>query len=314
MKHETHEPDVTKSVTKSLPESNHPQERRQKSKVGFVQSGIVAVFGLMVVTLMVFGGDMFNRGSQAVAAEGHSSNIKVLELFTSHGCYSCPPADELLGELIKSDPDIIALEFHVDYWDKLIHGSDGSFKDPYSNPEYTLRQHAYNQQRLEGRRGVYTPQMVVNGRYVAVGSQGRYIKHGLESIKRPVVDLSVTTDSTADAARTNLLITVDNSAGHDIPQDAYVWLAVFDVETTTKITGGENNRKTLVNHHVVRQFEPIQTSNGPGALRDGALTLELETDVALEKGQGCAVVFQRTSPGPIYGAAYCPDEMWRAAG
>ena len=70
--------------------------------------------------------------------------------------------------------------------------------------------------------------MVVNGRYVAVGSQGRYIKHGLETIKRPHVDLSVTTDSAADAARTNLQITVDNSAGHDIPQDAYVWLAVFD--------------------------------------------------------------------------------------
>lgn len=302
-----------------LQNMNKPQstarstKRRHKGAAGYVQSGIVALSGFMVLTLMFFGGD-FNRVSQAVAADGHSSETKVLELFTSHGCYSCPPADELLGELLKSDPNIIALEFHVDYWDKLVYGSDGSFKDPYSNPEYTLRQHAYNQQRLEGRRGVYTPQMVVNGRYVAVGSQRRYIKHGLDTIKRPYVDLSVTTDSAAGAARTNLQITVDNSAGNDIPRDAYVWLAIFDVETTTKITGGENNRKTLVNHHVVRQFEPIQTSNGPGALRDGALTLELETEIALEKGQGCAVVFQRTSPGPIYGASYCPDEIWRVPG
>jgi len=115
MKSEADEPDLTKS----LPNPKHPRELRQKGKAGLVQSGVIAVFGLMVVTLMVFGGDMFNRGSQAVASEGHSSSTKVLELFTSHGCYSCPPADELLGELIKSDPDIIALEFHVDYWDTL---------------------------------------------------------------------------------------------------------------------------------------------------------------------------------------------------
>jgi len=89
---------------------------------------------------------------------------QLVELFTSQGCYSCPPADELLGELIEEQPDLVALEFHVDYWDDLHYGAAGVWKDPFSDAEYTLRQRRYNATDLVGKQGVYTPQMIVNGR------------------------------------------------------------------------------------------------------------------------------------------------------
>ena len=85
----------------------------------------------------------------------------VVELFTSQGCYSCPPAEAFLGELAKRS-DVVALEFHVDYWDDLVYGSAGQWKDPFSDPAYTRRQQVYARGIPGGR--VYTPQIVVDGR------------------------------------------------------------------------------------------------------------------------------------------------------
>ena len=87
---------------------------------------------------------------------GVASAAPMVELFTSQGCYSCPPADEHLVELIENNPDLVALEFHVDYWDDLNYGAAGTWKDPFSNAAYTQRQRQYNSYPLEGRKGVYT--------------------------------------------------------------------------------------------------------------------------------------------------------------
>src|SRR5271169_3162894 len=98
----------------------------------------------------------------------------VVELFTSEGCSSCPPADALLAEL-AGRPDVLALSFHVDYWDRL------GWKDPFSSPDATRRQHGYAD--LLGLATVYTPQMIVDGRWQAVGSDRSEVERALGSAR-----------------------------------------------------------------------------------------------------------------------------------
>ncbi|MGV6817330.1 MAG: DUF1223 domain-containing protein [Thiotrichales bacterium] len=93
----------------------------------------------------------------------------LLELFTSQSCYSCPPADALLKSLDESQPDIVALEYHVDYWDDLQWGNAGNWEDPFSHTAFSERQRRYHQAGLSGRGGVYTPQLIINGATALVG-------------------------------------------------------------------------------------------------------------------------------------------------
>src|SRR5882757_9487139 len=99
----------------------------------------------------------------------------VVELFTSEGCSSCPPADALLAGL-ASRPEVLALSFHVDYWDRL------GWKDPFSSPEATQRQHRYAE--LLGTSTVYTPQIIVDGKWQAVGSDRSEVERALDAARR----------------------------------------------------------------------------------------------------------------------------------
>ena len=266
--------------------------------------GLYSVF-LATVSALIFTSSTTVQGGDSTA-----STPAVIELFTSHGCSSCPPADELFSDLIAKNPSIVALEYHVDYWDKLIHGNAGSFKDPFSSPDYTQRQRAYNQQRLEGRRGVYTPQMIVNGRYVTVGSQGRYVEHGLQTAERPNIKLTVEKSPGATAGGEGLRVKLQDASSAELPRGSKLWLAVFDIERETEITGGENKNLTLVNHHIVREFREIWSPGDPATVTDDDQGLVIDTTVALGEGQGCAVLLQPVSPGlspgPIHAAGYCP--------
>ena len=105
---------------------------------------------------------------QALAPSEVKSNPTVIELFTSQSCYSCPPAEAFLGELVEERSDILALEFHVDYWDELVHRGS-KWKDVFSSPDSTQRQRVYNVS-IRGRASVYTPQMIIGGAAEAVGS------------------------------------------------------------------------------------------------------------------------------------------------
>src|SRR5271170_2274982 len=109
----------------------------------------------------------------------------VLELFTSQSCSSCPPADALLKQLSASDPDLLPLSFHVDYWDYL------SWKDTYSSPAYTNRQKTYAQ--ALGQNGVFTPQLIVNGTTSVVGSNENDVDQAIAAARRtpPAVSVSL---------------------------------------------------------------------------------------------------------------------------
>ncbi len=216
----------------------------------------------------------------------------VVELFTSQGCYSCPAADDYLAHLIDNRKDVIALEYHVDYWDTLVWGSDGSWKDPFSSPEYTQRQRGYHAADLKGRRGVYTPQMVVDGRFAAVGSDRRAVQKALSDRNESFLEVDI------EAIASGYSIAVDGQAQNS----ADVWLVTFDRKKTTAIPRGENAGKTLDNYHIVKRLERIGDWSG--------VATTIKAEVSLAEGEGCAVLIQSVSydtPGPVLGASYCPD-------
>lgn len=224
-------------------------------------------------------------------AEQSNNQPTVVELFTSQSCYSCPPAEKLLGELAQRD-DIIALEHHVDYWDRLVHGSDGRWKDIFSSPESTDRQRRYNK-AVPGRGYSYTPQMVFDGKSETLGNSKRAVK---SEIKKAQTDITKRlTVAVAPLASGGLTITVDGEIG----QEAGIWLFHYKNEQAVQPTGGENKDKNLVNHNIVREVRRVGDWDGEKAIVEVA-------DYKFEEGFSCVVLVQTARPGPVIGAGRCP--------
>ncbi|MDP6603231.1 MAG: DUF1223 domain-containing protein [Rhodospirillales bacterium] len=230
----------------------------------------------------------FALASPATVAEDAPT---VVELFTSQSCYSCPPAEAFLGEL-SARADVVALEFHVDYWDDLVYGFAGKWKDVFSAPEFTDRQQDYN---LAIRRtgSVYTPQMVIDGRADVAGTRRDDVFAEIEHQKstvRPRVHVAV-----SHAQPGGLKVALGGGA----PAAAGVFLVRFLGSHVTAVRSGENKGKTLTNTHVVREVRSI------GEWRGRPITLDVP-DAQLADGEGCAVLVQAAPTGPILGAAACP--------
>jgi len=168
----------------------------------------------------------------------------VLELFTSQGCSSCPPADALLGELAKR-PDVIALAWHVDYWNNL------GWKDPYARRQWTDRQRGYAS-HLSGE--VYTPALVVNGAAMVVGSDRREVARAMAETASPM---------TAILRRTATGVEAQTTAW---PAGASAMLAVYDPENATAVVAGENAGRHLKEYRIVRDAREVVLANGPIAL------------------------------------------------
>ncbi len=213
----------------------------------------------------------------------------VVELFTSQGCYSCPPAEAFLGELARRD-DVIALEFHVDYWNDLVYGAAGRWADPFSDPLYSDRQRRYARQISPGR--VYTPQMVIDGAAEHVGSRREGVLAAIAAAKESGPRPLALRFAAADGG---LAVTLEGDYGR--PGD--VWLVTFRRAQVTAVTAGENKGKTLTNHHIVTGLKRI------GAWRGETTTITLPGDRPNPDG-GCAVLVQNANLGPILGAAACP--------
>lgn len=183
------------------------------------------------------------------AAKGKRPAVLV-ELFTSEGCSSCPPADKVLMTLqndqLVPNTEVITLGFHVDYWDS------GSWRDRFSSREYTRRQEAYAD-RLK-TDGTYTPQIVVDGAFEFVGSN-RAIANG--TIAKSALQPKGTVDLKIDGPTLTASI-----AGLNEHADATVYLAVAESGLSNKVSGGENSGTTLEHASVVRQFKPVGSISG----------------------------------------------------
>jgi len=201
----------------------------------------------------------------------------VVELFTSEGCSSCPPADKLLAELANR-PDVLALSFHVDYWDRL------GWKDPYSSREATERQNHYA--TLLDLDTVYTPQIVVDGKWQAVGSDRADVEHALGLAQRQRRDVPVTL--VLDRGRAQIAL----GPGADIVPAA-VLLIGFDRRHVTVVKRGENGGRTLAHVDVVRGIAEI------GQLDGGSV--EFEAPVGWQCDRIAAVV--QAADGRILGVA-----------
>ncbi|HEX3762778.1 MAG TPA: DUF1223 domain-containing protein [Kofleriaceae bacterium] len=175
----------------------------------------------------------------AVAAPSGPSGPIVVELFTSQGCSSCPPADALLARLARAgslgDRAVAPLAFHVDYWNDL------GWADPFSSPAWTERQHQYA--RVIDDR-VYTPELVVGGAAGVIGSNLAAVTDAIQRAQRPAA-LAATARWAADA------VSVTAAA----PDDAEVWVAIWEDGTSTHVLRGENAGETLGSERVVRHLE-----------------------------------------------------------
>lgn len=225
------------------------------------------------------------------APAGDIAHPTVVELFTSQGCSSCPPADELLGELAKR-PDVIALSMPVDYWDYL------GWRDTLASHVHTERQRAYAAGRGDGQ--VYTPQVVVNGMAHAVGSR--------------LADIEAAVTSTGDQLgpwRSGVTLRMEGGdivvdlgaapAGVTI-SDGRVLIAMTTRSIEVPIAKGENRGRTITYYNVVRKLAEIGKWNGSSS------TLRVpKSQVMAEGSDSCAVIVQNGAAGPIVAAARLED-------
>jgi len=223
-----------------------------------------------------------------VAPEANAEPRAVVELFTSQGCSSCPPADALLGKLAH-DPNVIALTLAIDYWDYI------GWKDTLAIPGHANRQKAYS--KMRGDRGVYTPQVIVNGSTQALGSDQAEIERAIGQSHHASATLSVPVSIKVADGR----LTVDAPAGKGTDEHAEVWLCPVSSAVPVAIGRGENHGRTITYHNAVRRW--IRLGEWNGAAASWSISLK---DLKSEGADKAAVLLQSgsaTRPGPMLGAA-----------
>jgi len=215
----------------------------------------------------------------------------VVELFTSQGCSSCPPADELLVEFSRQ-PDIVALSLPVNYWDYL------GWKDTLAHVAFTERQKAYAHSRSD--RQVFTPQMIVNGKKSSIGSDRTQVEKAIQYTTkgRKTLPVNVVVHEHNDTVTITVEETPDTTQ-----REAEIWILPVLRSQTVPIERGENRGKTITYANVVRSLNRV------GEWRGGSARFEVPLDMARKGGDAYVVLLQGTDaarPGLILGAAKGP--------
>jgi hypothetical protein len=211
----------------------------------------------------------------------------VIELFTSQGCSSCPPADKLIGQF-AGDPTLVAISLPIDYWDYL------GWKDTLADPHNSARQRGYSKTR--GDREVYTPQVVVNGSLHALGSDKDAIERAIDVSKQNGISPSLPVTLAISNGR--LAVTVGE--GGDPRAGAEVWVFGLMKAVTVAIGRGENHGKTITYHNVARRW--VKLGAWAGKAENYSLAIK---DLGGESIDAAAIIVQRGTlekPSAVLGA------------
>ncbi|HEY2736590.1 MAG TPA: DUF1223 domain-containing protein [Polyangiales bacterium] len=230
------------------------------------------------------------HGCTAAAAEPTSRGFAVVELFTSEGCSSCPPADDVLAKLThdaqRDRLEVYTLAFHVDYW------NSAAWRDRFSATWATERQRAYAS-ALDAR-GLYTPQMVVNGRDEFIGSREAQARATIANALETPRGLQLQVDMARDRERVQIRYRLSAPP----PSAAVLRLALVDDEDTSSIEAGENAGRTVRHVHVVRAFESVALRD-----REGAASLAVPAELNFAQLERSTVVAYVQDPSTMAIAA-----------
>jgi len=226
------------------------------------------------------------------SARSGMTTVPLLELYTSEGCSSCPPADKWLSELPYGPDKLTALAFHVDYWNYI------GWKDRFSKAEYTARQHrtaAFNHSGF-----VYTPQFVINGRDLRQWNNTQLdnrIKAQLESAPRANLTLHIASQANGLSLSANAqILSADDGV------DSKMMIAVYENKLTSKINAGENNGRELHHDYVVQKlFGPYRMRKGNEFSENVTLGAEW-----IKRDAGAAVFVQNARSGEVLQSLQLP--------
>ncbi len=217
----------------------------------YIFAGLILI--LFAVSLTMASNDFMNKTKTPQHKNDNTNNkFAVIELFTSEGCSSCPPADELVSKLLSENKqDVYILSFHVDYWNRL------GWKDNFSQAAFSDRQKQYS--HYLSLDGVYTPQIVLNGTDQFVGSNESRLRSSLINNMKHSSDLII------EAMKTN---NSNIHVSYKISDNKPVLLniALIQPEAVTEVKRGENGGKKLQHVNIVREFKTIETTANTGSL------------------------------------------------
>lgn len=253
-----------RSISSAMAPLSLPGSEEKQGKLAMMsklfQSPLLLAGGVGVAAFLLF----FNIGRTNVSAvprdPGEKARVVVVELFTSEGCSSCPPADALLKELSEQQKvdgaQVVALEEHVDYWNHL------GWKDPYSTAEFSQRQNDYS--RTFGTDGVYTPQMVVDGQSEFVGSRSLAAREAIQkAANQPKAEITLAAVANSTFGKLALEVQIKSLSGISIRGETELWIAVTEKNLQTDVKAGENSGETLKHSAVVRSLKKIDTVRDP---------------------------------------------------
>src|SRR5688572_12601348 len=208
----------------------------------------------------------------------------VVELFTSEGCSSCPPADAFMEDLTQRQY-VLPLSFHVDYWDYI------GWKDKFADPAFTNRQRAYAE--AQGSSMVYTPQMIVAGAIDVVGSDRKAVDKALKSAytRNTMYRIQVARDPQG-----RVMVQFPEAS---IGVPATVWLVTYQKSAESKVKAGENAGRDLMTYNVVRSLQKVGMWWGPAT----EIELKLDPVAKANSPDACAIIANQAEHGPIIAAA-----------
>jgi hypothetical protein len=198
---------------------------------------IISAFAML---FFIIGNTIFSQSNQ------DKKGFALLELYTSEGCSSCPPADELLGKIQNElkDKNVYVLSYHVDYWDKQ------GWKDIFSNADFTKRQYDYA--KYMEKDPIYTPQVIINGKIDYVGSQETSLRNGIKSALSKPVSTNLSLEASQNANSLSVNYNVESTS-----KNSRLLIAVVQKEAKSNVKRGENAHRVLSHYQIVRNLQSV---------------------------------------------------------